>query len=812
MGRLVVRERVVREAAAVALLLGALLVLVALISHSPLDPSPFHASTLRDTPQNLAGWLGATLSAALFNFFGVAAFLLPVASAVFGWRLLRQTPITNPRLTAVGWALVLAALPGFASLLGNDLPFRDGRISAAGFVGLAEAELLTGFAGPVGGMVVLIFLLLLGVLLLSGASAGALADRLTEKTQNFWFERRRKRSDRRREKADVQARQRVIERQMRRLEEGDDYKGSLTVKEVEGRGRFRIVRKQAEALSDHIETDTKPAKRKTSGTKPRSSAAPPPAKKSAARKSPELQEEFDFVEDLESYDLPKEAFLELAENAPERDSAALIEMSKLITAKCQEFRVRGEVVNIRTGPVITTYEFRLDSGVKISAVQNLTEDLALALRTDSVRIERIPGRATVGIEVPSPDPEVIRLRQLIEAPEFQRAQSLLTLSLGVDIRGKAFFSDLSRMPHLLIGGFTGAGKSVGLNAMIMSILYKARPDEVKFILVDPKMVELGVYSDIPHLLTPIISNPKKAANALGWAVAEMDERYHVLAALGVRNLQQFNQLLRDPVQLRRARKKLAETANGEPPELEPMPYIVIIIDELADLMITSSRAVEESITRLAQKARAVGVHLVCATQRPSVDILTGIIKANFPCRIAYKVRSRFDSRTILDAMGAEHLLGRGDMLYLPPGSANLIRLHGPLVTEKEIHSVVRYIKRFGKPDYQREVLSHAPLGRDERGGRRRTVMEEGDELTDPMYDQAARLVVTTRKASASYIQRRLRLGYTRSARLLDMMEKEGLVGPPAGSKGRELLVPENYFGEVDETHALNGDSPEEDGR
>jgi S-DNA-T family DNA segregation ATPase FtsK/SpoIIIE len=811
-GRVVVRERVVREAVAVALLLGALLVAVALLSHSPLDPSPFHVSTLRETPQNLAGWLGATLSAALFNFFGVAAFVLPVAAAVFGWRLLRQTPITNPRLTATGWALVLLALPGFASLLGTDMPFRDGRISTAGFVGLAETELLTGFAGPVGGIVVLVFLLFLGVLFLSGASAGAMADRITERVQNQWFERRRKRSDRRREKADVQARQRVIERQVRRLEDGDSYKGSLTVKEVEGRGRFRIIRKQADVLSDHDEVGRKPAKGRGSAKKSTPGTAASSPKKSPARKTPEVQEEFDFVEDLESYDLPKEAFLELAEDAPERDSAALIEMSKLITAKCHEFRVRGEVVNIRTGPVITTYEFRLDSGVKISAVQNLTEDLALALRTDSVRIERIPGRATVGIEVPSPDPEVIRLRQLIESPEFQRAQSLLTLSLGVDIRGKAFFSDLSRMPHLLIGGFTGAGKSVGLNAMIMSILYKARPDEVKFILVDPKMVELGVYSDIPHLLTPIISNPKKAANALGWAVAEMDDRYRVLASLGVRNLQQYNQLLRDPVQLRRARKKLAEAENGELPELEPMPYIVIIIDELADLMITSSRAVEESITRLAQKARAVGVHLVCATQRPSVDILTGIIKANFPCRIAYKVRSRFDSRTILDAMGAEHLLGRGDMLYLPPGTANLIRLHGPLVTEKEIHSVVRYIKRFGRPDYQRDILSHAPLGRDERGGRRRTVMEDGEELSDPMYDQAARLVISTRKASASYIQRRLRLGYTRSARLLDMMEKEGLVGPPAGSKGRELLVPENYFGEVDETHALNDERPEEDGR
>jgi S-DNA-T family DNA segregation ATPase FtsK/SpoIIIE len=807
------RERMVREAAAVALLLGALLLAVALVSHSPLDPSPFHASTQRTVPGNLAGWLGATLSAALFALIGVTSFLLPVAAAVLGWRLLRQAPIASPRLLGSGLALLLLALPGFAAVMALDLPYRGGRISAGGYLGLAEAELLTGFAGPVGGIVVLAFLLLVGILLLSGASAGAVADRLAERARGHWFASRRERAERRREKLAARDREKVFERQIQRLEGEDSYRGSLTVKEVEGRGRFRIVRKQVEeppaAEVAPIQVDEAAPPPPAPSAAPRAAAARP---KPAPRPKPaELQEEFDFVEELASYDLPKPNFLEAAEEAPERDSAALIEMGKLITAKCQEFKVRGEVVNIRTGPVITTYEFRLDSGVKISAVQNLSEDLALALRTESVRIERIPGRATVGIEVPNPDPEVIRLRQLIEAPEFQRAQSLLTLSLGVDIRGKPFFGDLARMPHLLMGGFTGSGKSVGLNAMIMSILFKARPDEVKFILVDPKMVELGVYADIPHLLTPIISNPAKAANALGWAVSEMDERYHVLAALGVRNLQQYNQLLRDPVQLKRAKRKLSEDGNGEEPVLEPMPYIVIIIDELADLMIASSRAVEESITRLAQKARAVGVHLVCATQRPSVDILTGIIKANFPCRIAYKVRSRFDSRTILDSMGAEHLLGRGDMLFLPPGSAALLRLHGPLVTEKEIHTVVRYVKRFGKPEYQREVLSHAPLGPPERGGRR-TVPDDDQigDLQDPMYEAAARLVVKTRKASASYIQRRLRLGYTRSARLLDIMEKEGLVGPPAGSKGRELLVPDNFFGEVDETHALDDDTLDDD--
>jgi S-DNA-T family DNA segregation ATPase FtsK/SpoIIIE len=801
------RDRALREAAAVALILGALLVAVALLSHSPRDPSPFYASTLRSSPQNLAGWLGATLSAGLLSLLGLTAFILPPIGVVVGWRLIRQRPFMNLSITAVGWVAIVLALPGIAALVCTEIPFRDGTVSCGGLVGLAETELLAGFAGPVGRVVILAFFLLVGGLLASGRSAATVADRLTAGFRERLIVRRKERGRRRREKDQQRNRRKVMERQLRRLERDQEYRGPITVKEVEGRGRFRIVRRTALVQGPDAEgTNRKPAsktaRRRPARTSRQAGVAATKRSKSA------VQEEFDFVDDLEAYDLPRVGFLDQSEHAPQRDSAALIELSKLITSKCQEFRVRGEVVNIRTGPVITTYEFRLDTGVKISAVQGLVEDLALALKTESVRIERVPGRATVGIEVPCPDPEVIRLRPLLESPEFQRAQSLLTLSLGVDIRGKPFFADLARMLHLLIGGFTGSGKSVGLNAMLISILYKARPEQVKFILVDPKMVELGVYSDIPHLLTPIISDPKKAANALGWAVSEMDRRYRLLAALGVRNLAQYNQVVTDPVQLKKAQSQLVGEEQDEFVELTPLPYIVIIIDELADLMVTASRAVEESITRLSQKARAVGVHLVCATQRPSVDIVTGIIKANFPCRMSYKVRSRFDSRTILDSMGAEHLLGRGDMLYLPPGTSALIRLHGPLVTEKEIATVVRYIKRFGKPEYQRDVLSHAPLGGNDRGGRRAA---EGDdvELTDPMYDRAARLVVKTRKASASYIQRRLHLGYTRSARLLDMMEKEGLVGPLQGSKGRDVLVSADHFEEVDETRGMSGDSPDE---
>jgi len=798
------RERLISEMIAVGLIFGSVLVGAALLSHSPLDPSPLHASTLREGPVNLAGPLGAALSAVLYGLFGVVVLILPPLGLILGWRMLRGRDLENPKATAIGWTLIVLALPGVTTLLCSDLPFRDGRISCGGLIGGAETDLLGGFVGPVGRLVVLCFLVVLGVVLVSGLSVGSAAEGVTEGLERRWLRRRDVRARRRQEAQDARNRRRVLERQVERLDKEEGYRGSLTVKEVEGKGRFRIQRRAAggmlagvdegsEILDETTKSASKRRRGKTTGKKP------------AAKKKPVVQEEFEFIEDLDHYDLPKIAFLDESEGAPERDSAALIEISKLVTSKCQEFRVRGEVTNIRTGPVITTYEFRLDSGVKISAVQNLAEDLALALRTESVRIARVPGRATVGIEVPSPNPEVIRLRQLIEAPEFQRAQSLLTMSLGVDIRGKPFVADLARMPHLLMGGFTGSGKSVGINAMIMSILYKARPDEVKFIMVDPKMVELGVYSDIPHLLTPIISDPKRAASALGWAVAEMDNRYRRLAALGVRNLEQHNQLVSDPVQLRRAQQQLSGDDDEEFVELEPLPYIVIVIDELADLMMTASRAVEESITRLAQKARAVGVHLICATQRPSVDVLTGIIKANFPCRIAYKVRSGFDSRTILDSMGAEHLIGRGDMLYLAPGTSNLARLHGPLVTEKEIATAVRYIKRFGKPEYQRNVVTHRPLGGNGKGGRATTVSDIED-LSDPMYDQAVRMVVETRKASASYIQRRLRLGYTRSARLLDMMEKEGIVGPLAGSKGREVLVPKDHFSELEESHALNDDS------
>ena len=790
-------DRLVREAGAVALLLAAVLMVVALASHSPLDPSPFHLSSERERPVNLAGWLGATVSAVLFDILGFTALLLPVAAGLLGWRRLRGRPLVSPRVVAAGWGLILVALPGVIGLLCIQVEFRQGVVSCAGLVGRAEGELLGALAGPVGRVVVLCLLLVIGVLMVSGLSAGAAVDSTLARLRGRRARRRQHQQQQRRDREREKGRKRVLERQLGGLGEGAAAGGPVTVKELHGRGKFRIVRRTVGELEPESEPDvaSSPAPKKRSRPK-RRKAEPAPVEDRDV-----LQEEFDFVEDLTVYDLPKCSFLDPPEEVGVQDKAALLEIGELLSQKCQEFRVGGEVVNIRTGPVITTYEFRLDRGIKIAAVQNLSEDLALALGTESVRIERIPGRNTVGIEVPNPEKALIRLRQLLDTSEFRRAPSLLTMALGVDIHGAPFFGDLARMPHLLMGGFTGSGKSVGINAMIMSVLFKATPDQVKFIMVDPKMVELGVYEDIPHLLTPIIKDAKKAANALGWAVAEMESRYRRLAALGVRNLEQYNQVVGDPARMRRVAEHVEE--NGQDPEeLEQEPIIVIVIDELADLMLSSKRAVEESITRLAQKARAVGIHLICATQRPSVDILTGIIKANFPCRLAYKVRSKFDSRTILDVVGAEHLLGRGDMLFLPQGTSILKRLHGPMVENREIATVVRYAKRFGKPEYKKQVISHPPVGGPDKGDGH-DQGEGGSGLTDPMFEEAARLVVSTRKASASYIQRRLRLGYSRAARLVDMMEEEGIVGPLDGSK-REVLVPPDYYEEVDATRDLDG--------
>ena len=469
----------------------------------------------------------------------------------------------------------------------------------------------------------------------------------------------------------------------------------------------------------------------------------------------------------------------------------LKDRAQTISSKCEEFGVKGTVTQVNPGPVVTTYEFKPEAGIKYSRIASLVDDLCLALRAESILIERLPGKSTVGVEVPNLHRETIILREMIESPEFNRSTSKLTLALGKDLTGHIRVADLGTMPHLLIAGSTGSGKSVMINSMIIAMLYKATPEEVKFILVDPKRLELGLYEGLPHLLTPIVTDARLAANALRNATREMERRLKLLAQRGVRNIEQYNALFKGDETL----SLFSELEDEE--EHAPLPYIVIVIDELADLMMIDQPNPEESITRLAQMARAVGIHLILSTQRPSVDVITGLIKANFPARMSFRVATKVDSRTILDANGAESLLGNGDLLYLPAGSARLHRLHGPLVTESEIVHVCDFWRAQSKPQYHEEFLKFAKDGEEEEETQEaETPLEE---YHDELYDDAVRVVCEMGRASTSTLQRRLRIGYGRAARLIDMMEQDGIVGPADGAKPREVLKKPDYYKEFDES-------------
>ena len=504
----------------------------------------------------------------------------------------------------------------------------------------------------------------------------------------------------------------------------------------------------------------------------------------AVRKAAEKQRDFR---------LPPTNLLDEPGQQYQVEESELMECAGQIVAKCGEFGIGGQVLHIHPGPVVTTYELKPDAGVKFSRLCSLEDDLALALKAETIRIDRIPGKNTVGIEVPNRRRETISFRELGESDVFSESASRLTLILGKTIDGAPYVADLAKMPHLLIAGSTGSGKSVALNSMITSLLFKATPEEVKLIMVDPKMIELGMYKDIPHLLTPVVVNPKLASNALKWAVKEMEQRYARLAGCGVRNIEQYN-----------AWVKRSEEKDGKRPlmpdgaEHAPLPFIVIVIDELADLMMVAAGEVEDSICRLAQMARAIGIHLILATQRPSVDVITGVIKANLPSRLAMRVASKVDSRTILDSNGAEQLLGKGDMLFLPTGSSRLMRLHGPYLSETETAQVCDYLRTQREPVYDEKVCEDDAAASAQEGG-------PGGPKDDELFEQAARTVVERGEASVSYLQRRLKVGYSRAARLVDMLESDGIVGPADGSKAREVLVGPDYFAELDRArHATGG--------
>jgi len=484
---------------------------------------------------------------------------------------------------------------------------------------------------------------------------------------------------------------------------------------------------------------------------------------------------------VSGFKLPPSTLLTTGDGPQIVREEALRDEAKVLEEKCAEFQVRGQVVQINPGPMVTTYEFKPEAGVKYSRVTGMADDLCLAMRAESILIERMAGKSTVGIQVPNFERETIHLRDVIESENFSKAKSRLTLSMGKDINGRIVIADLASMPHVLIAGSTGSGKSVAINAMIMSLLYRTTPSQVRLILVDPKRVELGMYEGVPHLFTPIITEPKLAANALRNAVREMERRLKLLASRSVRNIDQYNKLFEG------AMGSLFDDGESE----EPLPYIVIIIDELADLMMLDRANVEESITRLAQMARAVGIHLVLATQRPSVDVITGLIKANVPTRISFRLATKVDSRTILDTNGAESLLGRGDMLFLPPGTSRLMRLHAPYVSEKETAAVVNFWKEQGQAEYVEGFLESP---KDEQAGVEGSNSDPGE--NDPMFDDAVRLVFEFGKASTSLLQRRLRIGYGRAAHLIDLMERDGLVGGADGSRPRELLKAPGWLHEV----------------
>ena len=506
-----------------------------------------------------------------------------------------------------------------------------------------------------------------------------------------------------------------------------------------------------------------------------------------------------IAKSVTGYRLPSSEQLRKPARLEQMDEADLKERARAIEAKCREFDVGGHITQINPGPVVTTFEFKPEAGIKYSRITGLADDLCLALQAESILIERIPGKSTVGIEAPNPHRETIALREAVECPDFVNSPSKLTLAMGKDLIGRLRVTNLAEMPHLLIAGSTGTGKSVFLNALIISMLYKATPDELKLVMVDPKRLELGLYEDIPHLLAPVVTDPKVASNVLRNATREMERRLKLLAQRGVRNIDQYNRQFQKQESL-----SLFDNLDGE--EHKPLPYIVIVIDELADLMMVDTNNVEESITRLAQMARAVGIHLILATQRPSVDVITGLIKANFPARISFRVAGKVDSRTILDSNGAEALLGRGDMLYLPAGSSRLHRIHGPLVTEDEISSVCDFWREQAKAVYNEELLRPPKEADEEKnedgGGEERAPGEgedDGDEVDDDLYQDAVRVVLEAGRASTSTLQRRLRIGYGRAARLIDLMEKDGIVGPADGTRPREVLKKKDWMREFDES-------------
>jgi len=865
------RHRRLNEIIGLSVIVAAGLLLLALISYTPTDPSfnTVGGYAAGRPAHNFTGLVGAYMSDAVLQMFGIAAMFLPIAMGLIGLNWMRSRPAGSPLAKTIGAGLWLAFGPAMFALLPKHLMWRHA-IPIEGLSGRLLADTLVHFLNFPGACIVTLLMVALSLYL---------ASTFTFNTARDWFAvrfafvaawRDRFRNWRNRRKDDEaneviaayeSKRERAIDKARLAAEkaekkaakhdpaygsaeEGTGAAASTTLlSSIFGRwGKKKIAPLSEEELHNRPQSrldlqaeptpsatvwqniprtlvDTVPQPSAPAATyesesffpepeaiEPPPARTPPPAPKnivpfpSADVVQPEpvaTKQEISFgkradtdlktvtitPKSIRGYKLPPSTLLHRSEDVTVVREEALREEAKVLVEKCAEFDVNGQVTQINPGPVVTTFEFRPEAGVKYSRVTNLADDLCLAMAAESILIERMAGKSTVGIQVPNAERETIWLRDVVECENFSQSKSKLALAMGKDINGRIVVADLAAMPHVLIAGSTGSGKSVAINAMIMSVLFKATPEQVRLILVDPKRVELGMYEGIPHLFTPIITEPKLAANALRNAVREMERRLKLLASRSVRNIDQYNKLFENGT------PSMFEDAE----EQEPLPYIIIIIDELADLMMLDRSNVEEAITRLAQMARAVGIHLVLATQRPSVDVITGLIKANVPTRITFRLATKTDSRTIIDSNGAESLLGRGDMLYLPPGTSRVQRVHAPFVTEKEITAVTDFWKAQGEAEY---VTGFLEGPKDEKG---RDLDANGDVEggSDELYDDAVRLVLEFGKASTSLIQRRLRVGYGRAAHLIDMMENDGIVGPADGSKPREILKSPDWLNEVD---------------
>ena len=740
------KGRLNREICGVLICLTALLITLSLLTYNPGDRSLNTPSGAIDT-NNWGGFVGAYLADLLLQGLGLSSYLVPILLCIIAYPMFLGAYKGIPFTKAAAYTVLLISLAVILSLFIES----ENAHEAGGIVGgfLKESVLIPLF-GRISATLITLFAVLLSLMLV---------------TQNSLVEM---------------------------LHSVNKPLGELR--------RFLVPA----VVSGFRELKEKKEKRKgENAKKERRDYVPPPivlkedlreepAKKSL-KKTAIPPEQFKLPEIGEGYKLPPPELLDPPQSSNLKlDTDTLHANSLILQKKLADFGVEGEVVAVRPGPVITMYEFKPAAGVKVRRIVTLADDLAMALRAVSVRIlAPIPGESVVGIEIPNPRRETVCLREVIESEGYQHSDSRITLALGKDIGGTPFTTDLARMPHLLVAGATGTGKSVSINAMILSILFKSTPQDVQFIMVDPKMLELTIYEDLPHLLVPVVTDPKKAAAALFWAMDEMDRRYRLMRDKGARNIDNYNRVLEKESASKKSLIELTVAeANDEASELggnldkepplvhERLPRIVIIIDELADLMMTVGRDIEEYITRLAQKARAAGIHLILATQRPSVDVITGLIKANFPARISFQVTSRVDSRTILDSIGAEKLLGNGDLLFLPPGTARVTRVHGAFVSDQEVRKVMTFIKQQAKPRYRPEVFEI----------KREVEAAAIDEEYDEMYDQAVALVTETQQASISMIQRRLRVGYNRAARMIEQMEREGVIGPADGAKPREVYA------------------------